>query len=136
MRTSAMRCPATSKRLASPGASSSVLHNATVSDTVSATGAHRHGAQCGFETVVHLALEQRCHRGNGSAVDDGVEEATHDQALRHLWRHAPGFDVVALVLVDRADRGGVGALHVVLENVEIGYRIRVRALVENEVVVG
>src|ERR1700691_1437049 len=132
MRTSAIRWPDTSKRRASPEARSSGAQSATVSDT----GGQGSAAQRDVETLVHLALQERNDFRNRRAVDDGVEEATHDETLGHFGRHAARLNVVTLVLVDRPHRRGVGAADVVLQYVEIGHGVGVRPFVEDEVVVG
>src|ERR1700677_1687264 len=111
MRASAIRWPATSKRRAVPEARSSIAQSATVSDT----GGQCSAAQRHVETLVHLALQERNDRGNGRTVDDGVEEAAHNEPLGHFGRDAPRLNVVALVLVDRSHRGGMGAADVVLQ---------------------
>src|SRR5580704_3143938 len=131
IRTSAMRWPETSKRRAWPEDRSSIAQSATASDT----GGQCSAAQRDVETLVHLALQERNDCRNRRTVDDGVEEASHDEPLGHFGRDAPGLNVVTLVLVDRSHRGGMGAADVVLQNVEIGHGIGVRSLVENKVVV-
>src|ERR1700734_3822745 len=132
MRTSAIRYPETSKRRASPEPRSSIAQSATVSDT----GGQCSAAQRDVETLVPLALQERNDCGNGRTVDDGVEEATYDEALGHFGRDPARLNVVALVLVDRSDRGGMGAADVVLQDVEVGHGVGVGPLVENQVVVG
>ncbi len=51
-------------------------------------------------------------------------------------RHATRLDVIALILVDRAHRRGMGAADIVLQDVEVGHGVGVRPFVEDEVVVG
>src|SRR6516225_8885898 len=98
MRTRAIRWPPTSKRRARPGPSSSVRHSATVSGTRSNPPAVL--AQGGVESCVHFALEQGGRLWDGPPVDDGVEEAPHDESLCHFGCHTTRLDVVALVFVD------------------------------------
>src|ERR1700677_1426064 len=121
MRTSAIRWPETSKRRASPEARSSIAQSATVSDT----GGQCSAAQRGVEALVHLALQERNDGGNGRTVDNGVEEAAHDEPLGHFGRHAARLNVITLVLVDRSHRGGMGAADVVLQDVEVGHGVGV-----------
>src|SRR5664279_3651945 len=111
MRTRATRSPATSKRLASPGARSvrpkrRALLGGGVAEVESDMAHSDPLGQC--------VADQRPGAGQGHLLGDALEEARHDQLLGSLRFDATRLEVVALVFVHRADRGGMAALHVVL----------------------
>ena len=51
-------------------------------------------------------------------------------------RHAAALEVEALLLVDRADRRGVAAVHVVVLDLEVGHRLGPGVVGQLEVAVG
>src|SRR5690349_14754687 len=111
MRTSAMRWPSTSKRRALPGASSSRRHNVTRSPTTV------------LQLVDNGAAQTLREGTDRQPVEHIVEEPEHDQALRFFGLDAARFEVVALVVVDRADRRRMRAPHVVRFDFEIRDRL-------------
>src|ERR1700722_13310882 len=110
MRTSAMRYPGPSKRLAWPGSRSSTRQSTTDSGI-----GHRARdaplAEGHTEAFVHLSSQQRSRRADGPSIDDGVEETLHDQTLGHVRGDAARLDVVPLVLADRSARQGMETFH-------------------------
>src|SRR3954471_7832167 len=110
MRTSAMRWPATSKRRAVPASISSRRQSRTASPIRTAEEVGVGSVELGGQQVDQV-VAQRFER---DAVEHVAQEPEHDQAVRHLRRHPARLQVVALLLVDRTDGGGVTARHVVL----------------------
>src|SRR5579871_4792965 len=97
MRTSAMRCPSTSKRRAEPGATSSRPHKRIASPTTV------------LQLVDHGTPQTLGERADRQAVENVVEEPEHDQALGVVGGDAARLEVVELVVVDRPDRRRVRA---------------------------
>ena len=75
-------------------------------------------------------------RPTGQLGEHLVEEAEHDEPLGDLGRDAAALEVEALLLVDRPDRAGVAALHVVGLDLEVGHALGPGAVAEREVAVG
>src|SRR5437588_1389525 len=106
MLTTQSRRPSTSKRAAVPGFTS-----ATAQTRTSDTGPRDRVSV--LDLLDHTAAQGGDERGDREPVEDVVEEAEHDEALRLFGGHATGRQVVELVVVDRAHGAGVRALHVV-----------------------
>src|ERR1035437_3848508 len=124
MRTRAIRRPATSNLFACPGSSSLRPHRRAVSDTVDP------------RPVGQSLADHGSGAGNGHLIGDVGEEPGHNQPFGHLGLHPAGLEVVALVLGNRAHRRRVAAPDVVLLDVEVGNRVRMRPFIEDEVVIG
>src|SRR3954454_14030178 len=116
MRTTAIRCPSTSKRRAEPGFTSSIEQSRTVLMRLHppALSHDRARAPCRhlwlapgpssrppvFELVDDRGAQPPRERREGQPREDVVEEAEHDQALRLFRRHTAALQVVQLLLVD------------------------------------
>src|ERR671926_1116876 len=101
MRTSAILWPSTAKQRADPGARSSREQT-------------RRGSPMPvpvLELLDHRSAQTTRERADREPAEHVVEESEHDQSLRVAWRDAAALEVVELVVVDRADRRRVRALH-------------------------
>src|SRR3954468_24954056 len=87
------------------------------------------------ELVGQHVLQIVLQTGDGQALDDVLEEAEHDQAVGHLGGHAARLEVVALLLVDRADGRRVAARHLVLLDLQVRHRVGLCPLGEHEVAI-
>src|SRR4051812_27643012 len=115
MRTSAMRCPLTSKRRAVPG-------------TISSTVASRKDSAIGAPPLMLQLLDDRVpqpprQRADGKPGEDVVEEPEHDQSFGFGGRDPTRFEVVELVVVDRSDGRRVRAADVVRFDLEVRDRL-------------
>ena len=61
--------------------------------------------------------------GPGHLEQHVAEEAFDHQPFGHLRWHASALEVEALLLVDRTDGRRVGAVHVVVVDLEVGHRL-------------
>src|SRR4029079_5436217 len=113
MRTTATATPSITRRVAVPGARSS---RAIVS---LATSGHLRQGALEVELGRDLAAQLGGQRTDGQLVEHLVEEAEHDEPLGDLGRDAAALEVEALVGVDRSDRRGVAAAHVVGLDLEV-----------------
>src|SRR5688572_11928302 len=102
MRTSATFAPSTWKRRALPGARSSTAHTRVRSPTTPPV----------LELVDDGAAQTASQSRHRQPREHVVEEAEHDESFGFLGRHAARFEVIELVLVDRADCRRVRAAHV------------------------
>src|SRR5690242_8418224 len=146
-RTTHSRWPSTSKRAAAPTFTSSTEHTLTSLMTwpqMFSERCTRHirverseyvGLRANSRAVLDLAddvvAEAADERTDGQTVEDVVEEAEDDEALRLGRRDAAALQVVELVLVDRADGAGVRALDVVGLDLEVRDRLGPRPLGEH-----
>ena len=93
------------------------------------------GSRCSIFSIT-LRRSGATSDGTGRRSNTSSKKPEHDEPLRFLGRHAAGGEVVELVVVDRTDGARVRALHVVGLDLEVGDRLRLRALGEHEVAVG
>src|SRR5262245_55005901 len=79
--------------------------------------------------------ERLAHRLELDPVEHVLEEAAHDQPLGLGPRQPARHQVEELLAVDLAERGAVGAAHVVRHDLEARDRVRVRLRREQQVAV-
>src|SRR5262245_39338099 len=130
MRTTAIGMPSMTRRVAVPGTRAS---RAIVSLAMSG---HLRQRPVEVELGRHLSPQLLGERADRQLIEHLVEEAEHDQPLGDLRRDAPALEVEALVGVDRADRRGVTAAHVVGLDLEVRDALGPRSLAQREVAVG
>src|SRR5690349_12888771 len=83
-----------------------------------------------------LALDQLACLLERDPVEDLAEEALDEHPHRCPFRDTAGLQVEQVVRVDRADRGAVGAPHVVVVNLEHRDRGRFGVVGEHKVAIG
>ena len=81
------------------------------------------------------AANERAGRRDRQRVEHLVEEAGHDEALGPRRMQAAALEVEALIFVDRANRGSVAALDVVVLDLQVGNRLGPRLVGELDVAV-
>src|SRR6478672_448244 len=84
--------------------------------------------------LLHYRLLQTPYdRPHRYALDYGSAEGVGQKVARHAVRQTAAFQVEELLEIDLADRRPVGALDVVRENLELGFRVHRRTVGKQKV---